>query len=176
MSEAIEASFEATPELQWQAAYGWTLRDPERGPARFGMGQALIWALVFVLVLAAFQGWFGPELLLGIGLAMIVFGAVHLWSCRRTNDRGRALYAARDPRTAQVGMVFDDVGFTHRDGLSETRVDWRAVEAVVALTQANGLRMGGGTVPVPDGALPEGLSPRAFRDRLRGWIEARGQT
>ena len=172
---AIELSFEATPELQLQAAYGWAVRDPERGPPRFGTGQALTWALLVLLLLAAFQEWERPEFLIGFGLAMMLFGALHLWSCRRSNDRVRALYAARDPRTAQVTMRFDENGFDHRDGLSETRVDWRAVDAVLAMAGASGLRMGGGTIAVPDSALPDALPSREFRDRLRGWIDTRRQ-
>lgn len=144
-------------------------------PAPIGR-RIVFWALVWIGLLAVTVGLgaygIGPAFvgagLVGAAFLIAVFGVL-----QRTRMRTFAEVIARHwERAGDTVAEFDPGGLRLRDDLSERRFDWAAIDAVAKGRGVTVLRTGVSMVAIPDTALPDGLSPKDFRDRLRQWRAA----
>lgn len=68
--------------------------------------------------------------------------------------------------------ALSDAGAEFTTDVGRSHTDWPAVDQVITMSDATGLRIGALIHPLPDAALPDGITPDTFRARLMGWIEA----
>lgn len=170
MPEPLELRYTMTPDLQLQAAYGWSV--PEAGTRLTGIliFQITLWLLLFFALVAVFQG--GPHrssgmlIVSGVGGFMLFSGI----SCIIMNARIKRLYADSLQGTGEVTFRLTADAISLMEDGSTTRMERRFIDDVIALRKATGLRIGAGTTPIPDSALPQDMTPEAFRETLRDWL------
>lgn len=168
----IELEYELSPELQLKAAYGWSAHEGERGLPKFTFAQVIIWLLMFGSILAGLQNWVPKNVAFGFLLGLAVSALVNMVTCLVGNQKIKALYGLRAQDTMRVLLKLSPQGFSTDDPLVTSRYSWPAVDAIVKLKDASGIRMGASTIAVPNTALPADLSPVAFRNKLREWMKA----
>ena len=59
------------------------------------------------------------------------------------------------------------------DSTASAEFTWYGFDAINAVKDATVLRAGGMQYPIPNSALPEGLTPDAFRAQLQEWKDAK---
>lgn len=129
-------------------------------PAALGLGLLLgqfnmpLWLLYVVL-----------------GFALGNLAGFYLWQLvvvRTVNA-----YQAEDAKLAKARgstrLMASPEGLIFESGVAATRLDWVGVSDVVAMPEATLLRSGAMNYPIPNAALPDELTPEAFRDQLADW-------
>ncbi len=170
MTEPMELSYKMTPETQFNAAFGWMVRRPEGGVGYFQPWHFVILAVGVASVVLAQLGFGGQSVLAGAVLGFAIMLLIDLWAGLSSNARIRRLYANSYVGHADVTVTLDADGVRFRDDRTDAHYDWRAVDDVIALKSASGLRMGASTLPIPNDALPTGTTPKEFRQALRDKI------
>lgn len=129
-------------------------------PVLFGVAAAAV-ALLIVA---------GAELEpASIGIGMVI-GAAALFTASRDMVREVAeVNAAASGRGGPVTLVLGSEGLVEFTGCARIEVGWLAVDEMLDLKRGFGLRFGAMVIPVPDTALPEGVS----RGDVRAFVEAR---
>lgn len=69
----------------------------------------------------------------------------------------------------EVTAVLDSEGLRFSSGFGTSLTFWQGVHGVLALKAGTALRMGAVSYPIPDAALPPGLSGEEFRARIEFW-------
>ncbi|MFY0636249.1 MAG: hypothetical protein JXQ91_20755 [Vannielia sp.] len=176
MSEqSIELAFAPT----WQearaamAALGRRARPrPVWKPLAFLLGVVALVGLGIWL----WPGWFGrwltlPTLFAFVAGIYVMLGVV-IWKGRWQWRHLGARWEAHQARLGIWRMGFGRAGYHIRTEVSEVRAGWDIVSEVMSLPGGTGLLVGTAILTVPDAALPEGLTPEAFRARLEAWRAA----
>ena len=130
---------------------------------------AIIWAVIGALAIAlsavGMSVVFVGAGLVGAGFMIAAFGYLQRTRMSRFWDEiGRHW-----DRAGQTRIIFDHVGLSIADDVSERRLSWPAIDAVRAVRGGTVIRSGISMLVVPDTALPDGMDARAFRARLGAW-------
>lgn len=129
------------------------------------LGLALTWSGIFRITPDGF--WIG--LLAGFYATLIGCVVAHRMS---VNKLSRFAFDLVD-RAGPVTATFDQDGARFKSRISDGWQSWDCVDQVIEMKDATVLRAGAIVYPLPDEALPEGLTPQAFRDWLSARIEPR---
>ncbi|WP_152476379.1 hypothetical protein [Roseovarius sp. THAF9] len=158
------------------AAYSTSLnpkakRKGDSGKAK-RLGLVALWTALFLVFLYIFNlqlidATSGAILGVFVGLAAAV--VIALIYNARLNARLRRFAASHEDLRGESVATFDKDGVTYRNRHERFEARWAAVDHIVELHEGTGLRMGIGTMPVPDSALPKDMSPDAFRHKLFLW-------
>lgn len=125
---------------------------------------ALAWVItVGALHIPPVYAWGAAAL--AVGLFVIALQQIRM---RRFYDA----HGAHWSRTGDMTARFDDTGVTFTQTGTTMQFDWIAVDNVVRSRRATVFCIGMSMVTIPDAALPDGLDPRAFREKLRTWKAA----
>lgn len=135
--------------------------------------RAIVWAVIWFLVglvgLGLFATGYSPFLLVAglVGAGVMVSSFAYLQRTRmgRFHDEiGRHW-----DKAGEVEMVFAPSGVLISDQVERREMGWDAIDAVRGAKGVTALRSGFSMIVVPDGDLPEGVSGKVFRERLRAW-------
>lgn len=170
MTEAVEVTYRLDRPLlaaaqkvhgRIVAGQGWRAHVP-----------VVLGAALFVAVLLGAARVLGPgaeiAVLAGAGLG---FGAAFL-VVLFANRRMRKAVLGFEDRRGDVAARFAPAGLEFRSAFDSQEIAWPAIDAVLPIEGGTALLSGGLVHAVPDAALPEGLTPEAFRDRLNAWLGA----
>ena len=162
MREPLELSYQMTPQLQLQAAYGWTVNGAVGGVTWVRVFWIVLWFVLVFAMLGILQGgavrFYGLIAVMAIGGFMVVNGI----SCVFMNQRILQLYGKIVQGTGNVTFRLREDALSISDEASSTRLERAAIDDVIALKGATGLRLGAQTKPIPDSALPDDLTPDAM--------------
>ncbi|MFN3208227.1 MAG: hypothetical protein ACE369_04360 [Roseovarius sp.] len=176
MIETIEVRYQVSPDLMLASAYSSSL-DPyakqynKPSPARH-LGSIALWTVIFLVCLYALnlpKIDFPAGLITGLFLGFVAAVALNMVVCARRNGRLRKAAEAREILRGESVATFDKDGFSFSNQHERFEARWAAVDHIVALDQGTGIRIGIGTMPVPDSALPNEISPEIFRNQLGEW-------
>lgn len=172
--EAIEAAITVTfaynRALSRRAMSGWwqSVIPPEPFIKR-----AIVWAVIWfgilgiALAIAAFglTPWFVGAGLIGAGVMIGSFAYLQRTRMSRFWDElGRHW-----DRAGETEVSLDASGLAIRDDVSQRTLTWGAVDAVKAVRGGTVFRSGISMLVVPDAALPNAMTAKAFRDRVSYW-------
>lgn len=171
MSDLVHLQYDRVPnQLYWRAMRA------ACAPTKQAGGRYWIWLLlilfwlflmavmVLLLRVPAIQQA-GPAFLAGLlvmWVGLLGFGRITRARMQRTLDR-------EQDRRGQTTAAFGPEGAMFSSSFGETRILWHAVDAVVDLATGTGLKVGLLVYPIPNEALPDGMTPVAFRERLTSW-------
>ncbi len=170
MSDPITVRFTFDRRLFPRALTGWW---QSAVPRPHFINRVIAWALVWggLLMVTLILGALGiAPAFVGagvIGAGVLVLGFVILQRLRMR--RFVAEIGSHWDRAGETQATFSADGVTFRDTVMLSQLDWAAIVAIVAVRGGTVLRSGVSMVAIPDRALPEGLRPRAFRERLDAW-------
>lgn len=171
-ADRIELSFDYERRLFPRALMGWwrSVVPPAPFIQRI-LHWAVIWTAILMLTMMLGAAGIEPVFVAAglVGIAVFVVGFVILQRLRMrrfVNAIGSHWEAAGRTRAS-----FGPDGVVLADQVSRTEMGWAGVDGIVAIRGATVLRSGISMVAVPDAALPAGMTPRAFRERLEGWRE-----
>jgi len=173
MTEPVILRFRPTPELVGRAMTAWQepfdLMKARRFPFRFMVpmmvaglvvGVAASTGLLELVGIAAVNG-----ALFGFAPGMAFWYAMH----RRQVAKLTAFSATRLVREGDTEARLDPTGLHFTNATGHSRINWGAIDAVITMPDATALRMSAVIHPIPDAALPKGLSPDTFRARIAAW-------
>lgn len=170
MSDEITLRYGFEPALFSRSLMGWWRSVMPQAPFyRRVIQWTLIWIglLMVTLVLGALG--VEPVLVAAAVVGMAVLVAIFVILQRvRMRQFARAI-GAHWALAGETVAVFDASGVVFTDAVSRTDLRWAAVDAVTEVRGATVLRSGVSMLAIPDRALPQGLSPSAFRARLLAW-------
>lgn len=173
MSEPLTLVWSHDPRVLRPALSAWWQSAVPRPSITY---RLVFWTLAWIGVLLAAMavGALGldPGYVLGglVGVAVFIIG---FFTLQRT--RMRAFYAALGEHWDRAGEtvgVFGPDGVVLKDDVSESRHDWASIDGVAAARRSTVLRTGIAMIAVPDAALPDGMTPKAFRAQLAEWQRA----
>ena len=137
--------------------------------------RAIIWAVIWfgilgiALAVAAFglTPWFVVAGLIGAGVMVATFTYLQKTRMSRFWDElGRHWDHA-----GETAVRLDASGLAIRDNVSQRNLSWAGVDAVKAVRGCTVFRSGISMLVVPDAALPEGMTPKMFREQIAGWSQ-----
>ena len=173
MTEPVELRYRMTPDTLFQAAFGWMVRRPEGGAAFLPPWLLFVSLLLLAAILADHQAWLPPGVssgfILGIGLMLLSSSLAGVLGNRRI----KGLYEKSYVGNIDVVARLDSDGVIFRDAKTEACYDWTAIDDVIALRSATGLRLGASTLSIPDSGVPPEMTPLELRQRIRDWIAAK---
>jgi hypothetical protein len=110
----------------------------------------------------------------GLGAVVGLYGTwlVMVWCGARTQRRlwARIRHLAEGRGPSEVGFSSSGVRALSRHG--ESWLGWKGVDEIVSFRGGTGLWHGAACLTVADAALPRGLTPEGFRERLQQWRAA----
>ncbi len=170
MTEPISLTFTYDRKLWRRAMTGWWRSVVPPTPF---LQRAIFWAVIWlaIAVLAGTISHFGlsPTFvvagLLGAGLLVAVFAYLQRTRMSRFWD----VVGTHWDRVGATKATFTAEGVTLTDTVSRRELGWPAVDAVAAVRGGTVLRSGISMTVVPDTALPNDLTPAAFRAQLADW-------
>lgn len=150
-------------------------RDPAR--RRSGWRALGIWVLILVGLAALIDGIRAAELrmeILYVLLGMIFGFAFYTVFLNRSYRRLARMMAANPVYSGERIVTLDPGGAEVRSAGAVNRLDWRAVEGAIQLKHGIALMVPNDLIPLPDAALPEGLTRAELLARIERWREAAG--
>lgn len=141
-------------------------------PAPF-LSRAIFWAVVWALIgflamvitAAGLTPYYVLAGLIGAAFLIGVFGYLQ----RTRMERFWDVVGSHWDKAGDGEAVFGPEGVVITDAVSRREYDWKAVDALKGVRGATVIRSGFSMVAVPDAALPDGVTGKAFRARLDGW-------
>ncbi len=167
MSEAITVTWAAIPRDLFQMSCKAACKIDDGRPQYLRFVTFVGMIAAFVGLLAEFEPPL-PTLIATFVVLAVCVGAVAAVR-QRPLEKARGAYEAR---RGPVEARFDASGIRLVSSFGVSDTWWRGIDAVLDLGTGTGLRMGLLVLPIPNGALPEGLTPDAFRARLEDWRSA----
>jgi hypothetical protein len=169
--EAITLRYGFEPAILSRSLMGWW--RSVMPPAPF-YKRVIQWTMIWIglLMVTLVLGALGIEpvlvgvAMIGMAVLVVIFVILQRVRMRQFAREIGSHWALAGETVAVIGAS----GAVFTDAVSRNELSWAAVDAVVGVRGATVLRSGVSMIAIPDRALPEGLSPRAFRARL----EARG--
>ena len=173
MTEIVKVTFTYNRALWRRAMTGWWRSVI---PPRPFLHRAITWAVIWlaIAVLAGAFSHFGltPTYVVAglLGAACLV--AVFIYLQRSRMSRFWDIVGSHWDRAGATEAQIGHEGVTLTDSNSRRELGWAAIDAVARVRGGTVLRSGISMTVIPDTALPEGLAPDAFRDRIRMWRKA----
>ena len=141
-------------------------------PAPF-MKRAIFWAVVWgligllamILTAVGLTPYYVFAGLIGAGFLIGVFGYLQ----RSRMDRFWDVIGAHWDKAGETEAFFGPEGLALRDRVSRREMSWRAVDAIKGQRGVTVIRSGISMIAIPDTDLPEGMTGKAFRERLETW-------
>jgi len=180
MNDTIELKYQVPADLMLAAAYSSSLNPNGRRQSKSTKGGSfksiVYWTIFFLALIYLFNllHVVSPrkDLVLGGFFGMAASLALYMIICTRINGRLKRLAADREHLRGETITTFGEIGFSYVTNHERYEVRWTGVDHIVELNGGTGIRIGAGTLPIPDSALPEGLSSEAFRSQLLQWKDA----
>ncbi|MEM8742818.1 MAG: YcxB family protein [Pseudomonadota bacterium] len=151
------------------------------GVARLGIAPLFMWAGVFVAVVLAARGvevltgprWpgAGSFVMIGAGFGTLALfgGMIVRWTFMQRDNLAREV--ASGLRQGRHEITLSPEGVQKRSANTECRFAWPAIASIGQAPAGLVLRLGTqGYLPLPDAALPEGISREELLDRIHGWM------
>ena len=150
----------------------WNSAVPRPSAASRIITWVLIWGALLMGTLVLGANGIEPTIV-GAGLAGAAILVVGFLILQRTRMSKFAREIDRHGKLAGQTMArFSVAGIRLSDQLSETSLTWAGIDAIVGGRGATVLRSGMAMVTIPNSALPNALTPKAFRSQLNAWREA----
>ena len=138
--------------------------------------RAIFWAVVWLAIGALAGGItvFGLSPthvlagLIGAGLLIGVFSYLQRTRMSRFWD----VIGTHWDKAGETTIIFGPEGLRMSNDVATTELSWRAVDAIAAAKGGTVIRSGISMTVIPDTALPDGMTPRAFRAELGRWRSA----
>jgi len=163
-----------------QACVAWT----KEAPLAKRIGGHLLRLVLLVVglnvaLLGALRVFHGPDYtdahVDGAILGMIVGGIATLLFVRLMTHQIQKKAQDHVDRLGLITLTLSEEGARFTEAYGFSQQTWGAYEAIIAVKDATVLRSGAMQYPIPNDALPEGLTPDAFRAQLREWKDAQGE-
>ena len=170
---AIIVTFAYNRALSRRAMTGWWRSVVPPEPF---LKRAIVWAVIWFVILgislavAAFglTPWFVGAGLIGAGAVIASFTYLQRTRMSRFWDElGRHW-----DRAGETEVQINASGLAIRDNVSQRTLNWGAIDAVKAVRGGTVFRSGISMLVIPDLALPETLSAKAFREQVTAWRHA----
>lgn len=133
---------------------------------------AVVWALIGLLAMLITAAGLTPYYvfagLIGGAFVVGVFGYLQRTRLERFWD----VIGSHWDKAGATEAVFGPSGVVLTDAVSRREFDWPAIDAIKGVRGATVFRTGFSMFTVPDSGLPEGMSGKAFRERLGQWRSA----
>ena len=167
-------TYQLTPDMLQRAMMSWAnpLRSRAQKLRRGVFGFIIFCVLVTLLVvLLRYEIVTNGNL---VGLLVGFYGAIGLWFVTHRYSSRKLFGFSNDAlaRHGPVEAVFNADHVTMTSKISTGQMGWLCFDDITALADATVLRAGGMVYAVPDAALPDGVTPAAFRADLTRWKEA----
>lgn len=75
-------------------------------------------------------------------------------------------------KRGDIRLTISPGGLSEQSGIGRMDIVWDVVDDIEGLAGATVIRFGGMCMAVPDTALPDGMAPEQFREKLISWREA----
>ncbi|QMU56760.1 MAG: hypothetical protein GKR98_00205 [Boseongicola sp.] len=170
MSDNISVRFAYDRALTRRAMTGWwqSIVPPEPF-----LKRAIIWAGIwFGLLLVTFAitaygltPYFTVAGLAGAGVMVAAFSYLQRTRMSRFWDE----VGSHWDRAGETQVDFNQMGVRIRDGVSERRLKWSAIDAIKTVKGGTVFRSAVSMLVVPDAALPGGMTAKDFRAQLTDW-------
>ncbi|WP_027256445.1 hypothetical protein [Leisingera aquimarina] len=141
------------------------------------IGNIAYWIVVFVLLVVFVQavqaetkahfaalGFFAGMFFVGVALWALIF-----WTERQISKRAAEIEVKR----GTTHTTFSSEGISYCNDIEQYRLSWLGVDGAIELDGGTGVIYGPGFLPIPDDALPEGMSSDDFRKRIEEWVAAK---
>ena len=129
----------------------------------------LVFLLMWVLRLDALQeiktAYLAAGFIAGVSVTALGHAFFGLMQRKRINSVLKQTQSLRGPFSVEFGPD----GCRFNSPLVNTVLKWQAVEEILDLRTGTGLRSGLLVYPLPNKALPDGVSPEDFRSTLEAW-------
>ena len=167
MTEVLRVTWAHNPSILRSSLEAWWSSAVPRPSISW---RLFFWAVVWVGVLASaiVVGALGldPAFVLAglVGIGVFIIGFFTLQRVRM-----RAFYRALDQHWEAAGdttVEFTVSGVRVFDHVSTSQHEWAAIDAIGAGRASTVLRIGISMIAIPNAAVPDGLTPRAFRDQI----------
>ena len=169
MSDTIELIPSFPKKLEQEGACLTVHRMPFSSKALGWLALVVALFCALLLVAAAYPQFYNSSHVLAIvagAFAYFVFSLVYGSLVRRHQTKIQAEARAKcDPTQFRFGPD----GFVIDAANTQSKYDWSAIDEIAELGSGTGLRIGVFVYVVADADLPEGLTPKTFRDQLREW-------
>ena len=133
---------------------------------------AIVWFAIGALTLALSAVGIGPEFvfagLIGAAFLIGVFGYLQRTRMSRFWD----VVGSHWDKAGKTKAIFGPEGITLTDDVSHRQMRWAAVDAIKRQKGVTVIRSGISMIAVPDSALPEGMTTKAFSAQLADWKRA----
>lgn len=177
--QAIELAYRVDADLIYETmkATGRALMARRERKTRSGWRALGVWLVIMVGLAALIDLLSAAELsveILYVFLGVIVGFAIYTAFLNRAYRRVARLMAASPVYAGRLTTVMDASGVRISGDAASIRLGWQAVEGVLALKSGLALIVPSELVPIPDAALPEGLSREALQHRIQAWRDAAG--
>lgn len=174
MTQSISFTYSGIePSLYWRSTKAIT-KERSKERSRVWIWKIIAWfALVFVMVgvlrLDALQGVETEPLFGAFAVGVLFVWAatqVNIWVMRR---RMKSISAQTQKLQGPVSVELGPDGFRAESAFGDSFHKWQGIEEILDLQTGTGLRSGLMIYPLPNEALPEGLTPENFRQKLEAW-------
>lgn len=176
-TEAIPLEYQLSPAIMKQASVAWTKEAPfaKRIVGRFW--RIVLWLVgINFILFGALRFFHGPDYtdahfdgaILGIVtgcIGMMIF-------VRLMNNQIQKKAKDYVAGLGAISLTLSEEGTRFIEAHGFSQQTWGAYEAIIAVKGATVLRAGAMQYPIPNDALPEGLTPEAFRAQLQEWKDA----
>jgi hypothetical protein len=162
---------EVDPELYLLASKTGLARRAQRNPLGF-IVKVAIWVGVFVITLfvSRIPNLAGDVIPFMTGLAAYVLISIIFIQLQKRSLR--ALIAQDQVARGETTATLDANGCTFSSSFGTSHINWYGIDKIIDLKQGTGLRSRLLVYPLPDDALPAGLTPDQFRKTLEAWRKA----
>lgn len=177
-SKSFTIHYTVTPQIMKQASCSWMNegRSGLQRILRLGLGLVVgAIAIILMNVMVRFSAGdaYTPELSGAAGIGLFFGIGASFLLMRLGQKKVWKLALTHLDRTGEVTAVITSESIRMSDTTVMTEISWAGFDAINTVKEATVLRVGSMQYPIPDAALPEGLTPDAFRAQLQEWKDAK---
>ncbi|WP_282609080.1 hypothetical protein [Pelagibius sp. Alg239-R121] len=136
---------------------------------KFAAWLALVFLMIWVLRLDALQEVETTSLIGAFSAGVLVMMIVRVCVIWMTHKRMYSALEQGQKLQGPISVQLGPEGCRFESPLINSHVNWQAVEEILDLKTGTGLRSGLFVYPLPNEALPDGMSPENFREKLEAW-------
>ena len=168
--DAIEVQFIMGRDEYLQAAQA-------QKPPKPAMKQYALAGLAIVVVIAALTFVLDWALDIRLQAEGVLVGGLLVyeywrWSHRRLVKHAVSIAMHQSAKQGLIEVVFDAGGISQSSKMATSRHVWAAIDDIIPGRDCTLIFMGPNTLPIPDDALPNGMSRSKFIAHLQQWKSA----